>query len=60
MKALGVAVLYLGSFVALGLVARAAIRRWTGSSEPSDPRAPGEPRGRQSRRFLLGSWRNDD
>jgi hypothetical protein len=60
MKALGVAVIYFGSFLALGVIARAIIRRWTSDMDLPGHRKPDERQGQRNRRFLLGSWRNDD
>jgi hypothetical protein len=62
MQAALTAALYFGSFLAIGLLARLAARRWIdrGGTSLDDIRAEGSGSRQKSRGFLLGSWRNED
>ncbi|HYU13124.1 MAG TPA: hypothetical protein VEK82_11145 [Stellaceae bacterium] len=62
MGALETALIYFGSFLALGIIAKLVIGRWLirRDLDLSLPRAQmGSPRGRR-RLFLLGFWRDED
>ncbi len=62
MGALETALIYFGSFVALGIIAKLLIARWLirRDLDLSLPRTQmGSPRGRR-RLFLLGFWRDED
>ena len=62
MSALETALIYFGSFLALGIIAKLVIGRWLirRDLDLSLPRTQmGLPRGRR-RLFLLGFWRNED
>ena len=61
MDALGTALIYFGSFLALAIIAKLAIGRWMSRRDldPSLVRTQmGLPRDRH-RLFLLGFWRNE-
>jgi len=61
MPALETALIYFGSFLALGVIAKLAVGRWMSRKDldPSPVRAQmGLPRGRR-RLFLLGFWREE-
>ncbi len=62
MSALLTAIIYLGSFLAIGLIARMAARRWIDRSGTNltDVQAQAGPRRRKRKAFLLGAWRNED
>jgi hypothetical protein len=60
MRALAVAGLYLGSFLVIGFVAKALIRRWTRDTELPDIQAQAGPNRRKHKAFLLGSWRDEN
>ena len=59
MRALATAVLYLGSFLALGYGARRLLDRWTDRHGASldDVQAQAGESGRKGGSFLLGVWR---
>jgi len=62
MSAVETALIYFGSFLALGIIAKLVIGRWLirRDLDLSLPRTQmGLPRGRR-RLFLLGFWRNED
>ena len=61
MPALETALIYFGSFLALGVIAKLAVGRWMSRKDldPTLVRAQmGLPRGRR-RLFLLGFWRDE-
>ena len=61
MPALETALIYFGSFLALGVIAKLAVGRWMSRKDldPTLVRAQmGSPRGRH-RLFLLGFWREE-
>ncbi len=58
MRALLTAALYFGTFIAIGLAVRFLVRKRMGDVDLSNVRDQDGPSPR--RRFLLGSWRNDD
>jgi hypothetical protein len=62
MKALWTALIYFGSFIALGLVAKIALGRWTSRHDVdlTDIQAQAGSRRGKRRLFLLGAWRNED
>ncbi len=62
MKALQTAMIYFGSFLAIGLIARVAIGRWMNRSgvDLPDLQAQAGPRREKRRAFLLGAWRNEE
>jgi hypothetical protein len=61
MGALATAIIYFGSFLAIGLVARLAIGRWMSrrNFDLADIQAQAGPNRRQRRVFLLGFWRDE-
>ncbi len=62
MGALETALIYFGSFLALGIIAKLAVGRWMSRRDldPSLVRTQmGLPRGRR-RLFLLGFWRDEN
>jgi len=61
MSALATAAIYFGSFVAIGLVARHAAKRWLNLRDIDLPeiRTQLGPARRKSSRFLLGIWRRE-
>jgi hypothetical protein len=61
MWALTVAVIYFGTFIALGYVAKLALGRLMARSgaELSEVQAQAEPNRRPRRVFLLGAWRTE-
>jgi len=62
MRVLFTAIIYFGSFLAMGLIAKVAAGRWMRRSgtDLSDLQAQaGTNRGRR-RVFLLGAWRNEE
>jgi len=62
MSALATAAIYFGSFVAVGLIASVALRRWQNlrDIDLSEIRGQLGPNRRKSSRFLLGIWRKED
>jgi hypothetical protein len=61
MWALTVAVIYVGSFLAIGIIARIALRKLmerTGA-DLTDVQAQAGPNRRKRRVFLLGAWRDE-
>jgi hypothetical protein len=62
MRAALTAIIYLGSFLAIGLIAKVAIGRWMSRSgvDLPDLRAQAGPRREKRRAFLLGAWRNEE
>ncbi|QQS12335.1 MAG: hypothetical protein IPK81_23080 [Rhodospirillales bacterium] len=62
MRAFWTAVLYFGTFLVIGYVARLLIERWMGHRglDASDKPATGGGDGGGRPRFLLGAWRRDD
>jgi hypothetical protein len=62
MRAMLTATIYFGSFLAIGLIARVAARRWMDRSGTnlSDLQAQAGPNRGKRRAFLLGAWRNED
>jgi hypothetical protein len=62
MWALVVAVIYLGSFLAIGIIAKVALgklMRQTGV-DLTDVQAQAGPNRRKRKVFLLGAWRDED
>jgi hypothetical protein len=61
MWALTVAVIYFGSFLALGILARMALRRLMDHSgaDLADVQAQAGPNRRKRSVFLLGAWRDE-
>jgi hypothetical protein len=62
MRAFLTAVIYFGSFLAIGLIARMAARKWIdrGGTNLTDLRALAGTKRRKHKAFLLGAWRNED
>ena len=62
MSALTTAAIYFGSFLAIGVVASRAVRRWLNLHDIDLPeiRTQLGPNRRKSSRFLLGVWRKED
>jgi hypothetical protein len=62
MSALPTAIIYFGSFLAIGLIAKMAIGRWMDRSgaDLDDLRAQAGPRRGKRKAFLLGAWRNEE
>jgi hypothetical protein len=62
MSALPTAIIYFGSFLAIGLIAKVAIGRWMDRSgvDLPDLQAQAGPRREKRKAFLLGAWRNED
>jgi hypothetical protein len=62
MWAFTVALIYFGSFLAVGLLARIALRRLMESkgAELTDVQAQAGPNRRKRSVFLLGAWRKED
>jgi hypothetical protein len=60
--ALTIAAIYFGSFLAIGVIARLAVRRWLKlrDIDLSEIRRQLGPNRRKSSRFLLGIWRKED
>ena len=60
--ALTIAAIYFGSFLAIGVIARLAVRRWLNlrDIDLSEIRTQFGPNRRKSSRFLLGIWRKED
>jgi hypothetical protein len=61
MRALVTAVIYFGSFLAIGLIAKLVIGRWMNrrNVDLSEIQAQLGPRRGKRRVFLLGFWRNE-
>jgi len=59
MWAATVAAIYFGTFIAVGIAANAALRRWTGA-DLADVQAQAGPNRRKRTVFLLGAWRNEE
>jgi len=61
MRALATAIIYFGSFLAIGLIAKLAIGRWMGRRNLDLPgiQAQAGPRRGKRRVFLLGFWRDE-
>ncbi len=62
MRALWTAVIYFGSFIALGLATKIALGRWTSrhDADLASIQAQAGPRRAKRRLFLLGAWRTED
>ena len=62
MRALLTAVIYFGSFLAIGLMVRLAARKWIdrGGTNLTDIRAQAGTKRRKNKAFLLGAWRDED
>jgi hypothetical protein len=62
MRALLTAIIYFGSFLAIGLIAKVMIGRWMNRSgvDLPDLQAQAGPRREKRRAFLLGAWRNEE
>jgi len=62
MRALVTALIYFGSFLAIGPIAKLVISRWMirRDLDPSDIQAQAGPNRRKRRVFLLGFWRDED
>jgi hypothetical protein len=62
MRALLTAVIYFGSFLAIGLMAKLAARKWIdrGGTNLIDLQAQAGAKRRKNKAFLLGAWRNED
>ncbi len=56
MRALVTAVIYFGTFIALGLLARRLLRRRVDLGDVHEQAGPNR---RERRMFLLGAWRNE-
>jgi hypothetical protein len=61
MRALATAIIYFGSFLAIGLIAKLAIGRWMGRRNLDLPeiQAQAGPHRGKRRVFLLGFWRDE-
>jgi len=62
MKALVTAIIYFGTFLTIGLVAKIVIARWMERSgaDLSDVQEQAGPNRRPRQLFLLGAWRSED
>ena len=62
MWALVVAVIYFGSFLAIGIIAKAALGKLMSrtGADLADVQAQAGPNRRQRQVFLLGAWRYED
>jgi hypothetical protein len=60
MRALLVAALYFGSFIAIGLIAKLAAARLGRDTNLTDIQSQAGPNRRKHKGFLLGAWRNED
>jgi hypothetical protein len=61
MRALVTAVIYFGSFLTIGLIAKVVIGRWMARRNLDLPEVQGQIGARHSKRrvFLLGFWRDE-
>jgi hypothetical protein len=61
MRALVTAVIYFGSFLTIGLIAKVVIGRWMARRNLDLPEVQGQIGARRSKRpvFLLGFWRDE-
>jgi hypothetical protein len=61
MRALVTAVIYFGTFLAIGMIAKAALGKWMKrkGADLSDIHAQAGPNRRKRRVFLLGAWRDE-
>ena len=59
--ALATAIVYFGTFLAIGLIARFAINKWMSRRDVdlADIQAQAGPNRRKRRLFLLGFWREE-
>ena len=59
--ALATAIVYFGTFLAIGLIARLAIKNWMSrrNFDLADIQAAAGPNRRKRRMFLLGFWREE-
>jgi hypothetical protein len=62
MRALVTALIYFGSFLAIGLIAKLVISRWMARRDLdlADIQAQAGPNRRKRRVFLLGFWRDEE
>jgi hypothetical protein len=62
MRALVTALIYFGSFMAIGIIAKFAIDKWMvrRSLDLADIQAQAGPNRRKRRVFLLGFWRDEE
>jgi hypothetical protein len=62
MRAMLTAIIYFGSFLAIGLIARVAAARWMNHSgtDLTDLHAQAGPNRGKRKAFLLGAWRNEE
>jgi len=62
MRALVTAIIFFGSFLAIGLIAKLLASRWMTRSDThlSDIQAQAGPNRGRRRAFLLGAWRNEE
>jgi hypothetical protein len=62
MRALVTAVIYFGTFLAIGLIAKMLIGRWMGrhGADLDDVHAQAGENRRKRKVFLLGAWRNEE
>jgi hypothetical protein len=62
MRALLTALIYFGSFLAIGLIAKVTIGRWMNRSgvDLPDLQVQAGPRREKRKAFLLGTWRNEE
>ena len=58
MWAIVVAAIYFGTFIAVGIIAKMALRKWTGA-DLADVHAQAGPNRGKRRVFLLGAWRDE-
>jgi hypothetical protein len=61
MRALVTALIYFGTFLSIGLVAKLAVDRWMSrkGADLDDVHAQAGPNRRPRRVFLLGAWRTE-
>lgn len=59
MWAATVAAIYFGTFIAIGIAAKMALRRWTGA-DLTDVQAQAGANRRRRTVFLLGAWRDEE
>jgi len=60
MRALLVAALYFGSFLAIGLIAKLAADHFGRDTDLTDIQSQAGPNRRKHKAFLLGAWRNEE